>query len=100
MCSRAALSLIRDGLRSRGMLRAWYMKERARPYLRDHDGSTKACYVEPNRARNGSYPNQPLHFASSPSSISRRHWLVCQRQHSLQNRAEADEHHEQLEQVC
>jgi hypothetical protein len=39
-------------------------------------------------------------FAFSPISTSRGHWLICQRQHSLHNRAEADQHHEQLEQIC
>lgn len=28
------------------------------------------------------------------------HWLKCRRQHSLHNRAEANEHHEQVKQIC
>jgi hypothetical protein len=39
-------------------------------------------------------------FAFSPSSTSPAgHWLICQREHSLQNGAEANEHHEQLKQI-
>jgi hypothetical protein len=39
-------------------------------------------------------------FTFSPSSTSRGHWLICQRQHSLHDCAEANEHHEQLKQIC
>ena len=41
------------------------------------------------------------HQAKLRSSTSPRgHWLICQREHSLQNGTEANEHHEQLKQIC
>ena len=58
-------------------------------------------FLQPEQTKPTGARERPTRIGGQPIGVGvARVLLICQRQHSLHNRAEANEHHEQLEQIC